>query len=396
MTSDRLRLLYLSNAFPPGVIGRFPSLCSHASHATETRMAQALSRQAEISTVGLLPAQVWDKLEPRDDSLGLEHELLLWERKPELWHRWKSWRELHNFYLEKTDREGQPDFVLVRNMTAVFNCFVRWLRRQSPRPMIVLILADSGALGQALSLARRVRYIFKPMQTLENRAVLWYDACLAFGIKTRRYFKPRGVPWLWMPSAFNFAFDPPPCATNDGPIRFGYFGGLSHESAVLPMVRAFLGAQVPGSLHICGFGGLSDTLAELAQQHPNIHFDGLLPTQAACLAWAQKVDVLINPRLPLWENSFPSKIFEFGITGKAILSTRIGGVDEVLREDGLYLDADGLESSLRHRLREVAEMDRADLQRRGAAIRTRILKEFNRSEERRVGKECRSRWSPYH
>jgi len=24
------------------------------------------------------------------------------------------------------------------------------------------------------------------------------------------------------------------------------------------------------------------------------------------------------------------------------------------------------------------------------------LKEFNRSEERRVGKECRSRWSPYH
>ena len=24
------------------------------------------------------------------------------------------------------------------------------------------------------------------------------------------------------------------------------------------------------------------------------------------------------------------------------------------------------------------------------------LKKFNRSEERRVGKECRSRWSPYH
>ena len=26
----------------------------------------------------------------------------------------------------------------------------------------------------------------------------------------------------------------------------------------------------------------------------------------------------------------------------------------------------------------------------------RILLENNRSEERRVGKECRSRWSPYH
>ena len=26
----------------------------------------------------------------------------------------------------------------------------------------------------------------------------------------------------------------------------------------------------------------------------------------------------------------------------------------------------------------------------------RMLREFRRSEERRVGKECRSRWSPYH
>ena len=26
----------------------------------------------------------------------------------------------------------------------------------------------------------------------------------------------------------------------------------------------------------------------------------------------------------------------------------------------------------------------------------RSIKFYNRSEERRVGKECRSRWSPYH
>ena len=29
-------------------------------------------------------------------------------------------------------------------------------------------------------------------------------------------------------------------------------------------------------------------------------------------------------------------------------------------------------------------------------VQTEILKEILRSEERRVGKECRSRWSPYH
>ena len=32
----------------------------------------------------------------------------------------------------------------------------------------------------------------------------------------------------------------------------------------------------------------------------------------------------------------------------------------------------------------------------GLALIFGILRLINRSEERRVGKECRSRWSPYH
>ena len=30
------------------------------------------------------------------------------------------------------------------------------------------------------------------------------------------------------------------------------------------------------------------------------------------------------------------------------------------------------------------------------ALKPRMVKALERSEERRVGKECRSRWSPYH
>ena len=33
---------------------------------------------------------------------------------------------------------------------------------------------------------------------------------------------------------------------------------------------------------------------------------------------------------------------------------------------------------------------------RGAPVVARIVQDHRRSEERRVGKECRSRWSPYH
>ena len=32
----------------------------------------------------------------------------------------------------------------------------------------------------------------------------------------------------------------------------------------------------------------------------------------------------------------------------------------------------------------------------GVAYESEVISKFFRSEERRVGKECRSRWSPYH
>ena len=375
MTNDRLRLLYLTNAFPPGVSGRFPSL-NPAGHATETRTAQALSRRAEISTVGLVAGEVFGNCEPKDDSIGLNHELLLWDKEPALWHRWRSWRELRSFYLKKVASDGMPDALLVRNLAPVYNQFVRWLRRQRTRPVIVLVFADSSTLGQRVGLFRRLRYALKPMQTLDDKAIHWYEACISYGIGTRHYFEPRGVPWLWMPSAFNFHYDPPPpVPAHAGPIRFGYFGALAQHAAVIPMVRVFLDSGLPGTLHVCGFGKLSSELRELASRHSNFLFDGLLQNQADCLDWAQRVDVLINPRLSLWglENSFPSKIFEFGMTGKAILTTRTGGVDQVLGEAGIYLEADNFEDSLRQKLRE----------RLGQAIRTRILTDFNWDEQAR-------------
>ena len=350
-------------------------------------MSQALARQAEVSTIGMQAREVFGKLEPRDDSLGLEHELLLWDRRPELWHRWRSWRQLRRFYLEKTARHGAPDVVLVKNPGPAYSRFARWLRQQHPRPLMVLLLADAGTLGQKIPFTKRLRYAFKPMVTLdEARVILWFDACIALGINTRRYFEPRGVPWMWMPSAFNFRYDPPPASpAQTGPIRFGYFGQLAERTTVLPMVQGFLDANVPGTLHVCGYGNLSSVLKELAGRHSNFHFDGLFAKQSDSLAWAQKVDVLINPRLPIQglENSFPSKIFDFGMTGKAILSTRTGGVDKVLGEEGLYLETENFEDSLRQKLRELAQMDRAELQRRGQAIRNRVLKDFNWDEQAR-------------
>ena len=377
MANRRLRLLSLGVAFPPGMAGKL----FVTAHLSETRLTQELSRRADVSTVGLLPGEMWkQRLKPKDDSDGLKHKLILWDRNPALWHRWISWRKLRRLYLEQTEREGMPDVVLVRNLQHVFNHFVRWLRRQPRRPLTVLLLGDSGGLGEKIPRSRRLRYKFKPMQMLEDQAVPLYDACLVSGLKAKRHFESRGVPWIWVPCAFNDHYDPPPPDPDArGPIRFGYFGDLSEHSGIRQLVNAFLDAKLPGTLHVCGHGPLSGELKQLADQHPNFRFDGFLPKQSDCLPWAQKVDVLVNVRPPWWgkDNSAPSKVFEYGVAGKAILSTRTAGMDEILGAEGIYVETDAFEDSLRQRLREVSAMDRAELQRRATIIRDRIINNYS-------------------
>jgi len=386
MKKERLSLLYLGNAFPPGLAWVFSPLCI-TPPVYEIGMTQALSKWMDVSTVSLAPAKLmshWDGL--KDTSSGLENELILWERNPKLWHRWRSWRQLRRYYQERTQRKGAPDIVLVRNLQPVFNHFIKWLRRQPGCPLIVLLLGDSGGLGEEIPAMRRFRYKFKSMGMLDGESVLLYDACLVSGLKAKRYFESRGVPWLWMPCAVNATYEPPALQSDEsGPIRFGYFGALSDHSAVVPLVQTFLSAGVAGSMHVCGHGSKAEELAKLAKLHSNFHFDGFLPTQSDCLPWAQKVDVLINVRLPFWgqENSAPSKVFEYAVAGKAILSTRTAGMDEILGEEGIYIETENFEESLREKLREVSAMDRKELQRRAKIIRNRILAKYNWDEQSR-------------
>ena len=46
--------------------------------------------------------------------------------------------------------------------------------------------------------------------------------------------------------------------------------------------------------------------------------------------------------------------------------------------------------------RSVRRVRYASSKREADALLSRMVRALNRSEERRVGKECRSRWSPYH
>jgi len=373
------RLLHLGFAFPPGVRALYPRV-NPAGHAFETRMISALRNYFEIRSVGVFAVPLPSHRLDATNSPGVAHELLLSDRRPELFSRSQSFARLKRAYLQWQSAGWVPETILVYNLSPIYNAFIRWLRRQASPPRLVLLLLDSAQLGTPLPTLKRLRYRLKPMITPDVDMLKYFDACVGLSSDVETYFRASGTPFLWMPGAC----DPRrvPTAANEkaeaSRICFGYFGALAGYSGARDLAEAFRQSAARATLRMCGYGKLSETFAQLARNEARMRFEGLLPHPDDCLTFGSSCDVLINPRPRAFgnQNNFPSKLFDYALCGRAILSSRISGVDRVLGPEAFYFEA-GQVTSLIAALEKIAEMDRGELCRRGAAIRDRVVGEFN-------------------
>ena len=374
------RLLYLGFAFPPGVAALYPNL-NPAGHALETQMVAQLRQYFDLRSVGLLPLEPPQLTSP-DPTTGIAHDLVLLEKAPELCYRLQSLARLKGQYLDWQTDGWEPEVILVYNLSPVYNQFVTWLQGRPKCPRLVLLLLDSPNLGQKVRWLKKVRHRFKPMFIPDSEMIRRFDACVGLSRTVEKYFQPRRVPFLWMPGGCSpgralvngestAPFDPQPM------LRFGYFGALGPHAGVQWLVETFLTSDVPGTLEICGYGKLGDSFAALARGNGRVKFHGLL-TPAECLRFGRSCDVLINPRPATHgnENNFASKLFDYALCGRAILTSRLSGVDGVLGEEAFYFDPHQFEASLRQSLAALVEVPRPELQRRGAAIQQRIVSTF--------------------
>src|SRR3989440_708893 len=110
---------------------------------------------------------------------------------------------------------------------------------------------------------------------------------------------------------------------------------------------------------------------------------GAQANMAAYLAVAKPGDTLLGLALPHGGHLTHGAPVNF--SGTLFRATHYG-----VREDTGWIDYD--------QVREVARRERPRILIGGSSAYARIIDfaVLERSEERRVGKECRSRWSPYH
>jgi glycosyltransferase involved in cell wall biosynthesis len=312
------------------------------------------------------------------------HDVLLLDKPPEVFHRFRSLLRLKTQYLRWRSDGWEPDLVLVYNLSPIFNSFVRWLRRQGRCPRLVLLLLDSSELGRPVRSLKALRRRLKPMCFADAAMLDDFDACIGLSRSAEKYFRPKGIPFLWMPGGCT----PTRVVREEQSLaesgeatrltRFGYYGALGAHSGVRQLIESFLSADLAGTLDICGYGKAATEISGLAQRDRRVVFHGLL-TPEQCLSFGRQCDVLVTPR-PLThgnQNNFASKLFDYALSGRAILTSRLSGVELVLGPEAFYVEADNLEPNLTEKLREIAALPPDELNRRGMAIQERILNNFS-------------------
>jgi Glycosyl transferases group 1 len=377
------RLLYLGNVLPPGLAEIFPE-CQPTGELIERRLTQSVQKDFETRSVGCSDLDLKRFRCRSGAQKATPNALDLTDKQPEMIHRMLSLLRLRRSYQKWRATGWCPDLIIVCNFSPIYNGFVRWLKGQkSAAPVLVLYLADSASLGIEVPWLKRFRYRFKPLVYPEAEMVKYFDACVAVSLSTETFFSTRGVPWLWLPNGC----DPnralrPEAVTNEGPTRFGYIGSLGAHTGLPDLLRVFTAKERNSILHICGFGKARPKIAAACRKHPGLQFhDPRSPD--ACVQLARNWDVLLNPRpiRPGNQNNFPSKIFEYALSGRAILSSRVSGADLVLGPEASYFDEHNFESSLDEALEQLAKTPREELNRRGAVLQRRLLSQFSWAQQ---------------
>jgi glycosyltransferase involved in cell wall biosynthesis len=344
-------------------------------------MMTELREHFEVRSAGVLPLNP-PAIAEADPSSGIAHDVILLEKPPELFHRFRSLACLKAQYRRWRSTGWEPDAVLVYNLSPIYNQFLLWLRRHRNCPKLVLLLLDSPNLGVPMHRWKRFRRRFKPMYMPDGDMIWRFDACVGLSQSTEKYFRPREVPFLWMPGGCTPSRAPRmnehELQERNGEIRMGYFGALADHAGVKPLINTVLSADVRASLEICGYGKLGEMCDELARQSSRVRFRGLL-TPEDCLSFGRSCDVLVNPRPATHgnENNFSSKLFDYALSGRSILTSKLSGVEDVLGPDAYYFDPYDFEPSLRRNLFALAKTSRAELDRRGMAIKQRVISEFS-------------------
>lgn len=279
--------------------------------------------------------------------------------------------------------------VLAYSMRSPIMASAAAIKKIIPSAKLYLIITD---LPQYMDLApSRIKKVLKRVDSLQQRKLIRiFDGYILYAEKMSEAIGIAKDDYMVMEGSISIdeCQEPKIANTETEKTVIMYSGSVSLRYGIPELLDAFdLLDKDQYELWITGSGDAGSLVKERSEKNPSIKYYGFLESREQLLELQSKASMLISMRKPTEEASkycFPSKIFEYMITGKPVLSFRIDGIPDAyynyLIEMG-SLDPESIKESIQ----KVGAMTRDERERLGAAGRAFVINNKNNvSQAKRI------------
>ena len=253
--------------------------------------------------------------------------------------------------------------VFVYQMHAPFMAAAVAVKKVIPNAKTVLVVPD---LPQFMDMnMSKVKQVLKSIDWKNIQKYMKYmDKFILYSKHMAEFLKLKDGSWMVMEGSYDptLIIDDDEIKKDDVKISVMYSGVLDLRYGIKELLDTMLLLDDNYELWLTGNGNAVPLIKERAETDPRIKYYGFLPSRLDLLKMQHEATMLIRTRDPSEKASaycFPSKIFEYMVSGNPVLSTEIKGIpDEYF--DHIVTLPDIKPETLAKKITEVAEMPKEE------------------------------------
>lgn len=284
-----------------------------------------------------------------------------------------------------TANKDEDVTVLIYSMHSPFMACASKIKKIIPNAKINLIVPD---LPQFMDL--HMSKIKKLLKALDWRKIRKYmksvDKYILYSKHMAEFLGLTEGTWTVMEGSFDSSLvvkETPDKSKEKLPIM--YSGVLDTRYGIPELLEAFSMLDDRFELWFTGTGNAVSLINEHAKKDSRIHNFGFLPSRRDLLLKQKQAAMLISTRRPdelASDYCFPSKLFEYMISGNPVLSCRIGGIPDEYFNYLVEMKSTSPDD-IKEAILSAAEMTEEERTTLGSSAREFILNEKNNEEQAR-------------
>lgn len=219
--------------------------------------------------------------------------------------------------------------VIVYNMHSPYLEAAIEIKKIIPSAKIFLIVTDLPMyMDLEMSLIKKILK-FLDWQNMKNILFKKIDRYILYAEPMAKYLELNREEWLLMEGSYDPDIIPQVKEECTDKVIVMYSGALHNSFGIEELLKAMDLLDDRYELWLTGKGTAVSLINEKAQINKKIRYLGFLPSRRELLEAQAKSTMLINMRKKeeaASEYCFPSKLFEYMVSGRPVLSCRLGGI----------------------------------------------------------------------